>query len=76
MNYLYVFLLMTALDLAYTEYVKASAKNEEIRGPLWASVTIVINVFLIRAYVYDVWLVIPATFGAFFGTWLSIRFMK
>lgn len=76
MMFLLVFVAMTALDFVYAEYTKAAADRRIWSASIYAAVLIALTSFVTSSYVNDAWLVAPAVLGAFFGTWLSIRFGK
>lgn len=76
MIYILVFLGMTALDICYTQYVKDTADRKAFSASNWAAVLILVSGFVTTSYVADPWLLIPAAFGAFAGTWISIKYLK
>ena len=76
MMYLLVFFGMMVVDICYTEYVKATADRQDLRASSWAAGIILSTGFVTTSYVANPWLLIPAVLGAFFGTWISINFLK
>lgn len=75
-DYLIVFAALFALDFVWAIYTKAISDDRE----LWASVTAVAIILLsgtaIMKYAHDATMLIPAAFGAFAGTWASIKAKK
>lgn len=67
---------MTALDFTYAEYTKAAAERRLYPACGWAVVLYLLGGFVAINYIGNHWMLIPAAFGAFAGTWLSIKFGK
>jgi hypothetical protein len=76
MMYVLVFVAMTALDFCYGEYTKAAADRRLYPAASWAMVLYLLGGFVAISYIDNHWMMVPAAFGAFSGTYLSIRFGK
>ncbi len=76
MHFPIVFMAMELLDWIYAEYVKAAAGRLEHKASFHAACLILITGFVTTSYVANPWLLIAAFFGAYAGTWLSIKHFK
>jgi hypothetical protein len=72
-SFLSVCAAMTALDFVFAEYTRATADSRAVKAAAWAAAIILLTGFVTTAYVGNIWLLIPASLGAFAGTWLSVR---
>ncbi len=75
-EHFYVFCAMVVLDMLWTLYVMATATHAALLSATWAAIIIVVSGFVTRAYVKDKKFLIPASIGAFVGTWIAITFFK
>lgn len=71
-----VFLGMVVVDYFYAEYTKAAASRQIQKASIMATALIFVTGFVTSSYVSNQWLIIPASFGAYVGTYLSLRFGK
>ena len=74
--HLLVFVAMTALDFAYGEYTKAAADRRLHPASIWAAILYALGAFVAIHVISDNWNAVPAVFGAYAGTYLSIRYGK
>jgi hypothetical protein len=75
-SYLFVFLAVAIVDVFWTQYFLATKYYKVIPAGVYSSLIILFGAFTTRAFVHDGWLVIPAAFGAFVGTAVTIMYNK
>ena len=68
-----VFIAYTALDFTFARYTKATADNKPLAASLWATSILMFTGYVTVSYVNDPWLLIPATLGAFLGTYVAVH---
>lgn len=68
-----VFFAMVVTDIVWAGWSSALAAKQELRASLYAAAITVCGGFTIVQYTDDHWLLVPATLGAFAGTWLKVR---
>ena len=68
-----VFLVTAATDWLWTRCVSATVLRQEWRAASWGSVLFATSSLLTVSVVDDPWLVLPASAGAFVGTFLAVR---
>jgi hypothetical protein len=71
-----VFAAMFALDFFWARYTAAVTDKAAAKAAGWAAFIILVSGFVTTSYVHDHWLLIPAAFGAFAGTYAAIRFRR
>ena len=72
MKALAVFLVTAAIDLAWTRCVRATTERLRGQAAAWAVVLYLLSTYATVSVVADHWLVLPATAGAYLGTWLAV----
>jgi hypothetical protein len=75
-SYISVFFAVMIVDIFWTQYFIATKYYKAIPAGFYSSLIILFGAFTTRAFVHDGWLVIPAAFGAFIGTALTIVYSK
>jgi hypothetical protein len=70
---LFAFGSLFCLDLVYGAYTIALVERKEHKAGALAGVLIVLSGGAAIAYVNNPWLLIPAAFGGYMGTWLSVN---
>lgn len=73
LRWLTIFLVVAATDVVWAKYTAAIARKERRAASLHAVLIIVFGGFVTTSYVHDLWLLVPAGAGAFFGTWITVR---
>jgi hypothetical protein len=73
---LLVFIAMVALDFCYGEYTKACAERRVVPASNWAVALYLCGVFVAINVIDNNWMCIPAAFGSWLGTYVSIRHGK
>ena len=63
---------MFCMDFVYAEYTKACADRKALLASLMASIMLGFGGFVVSMYVDDPWMLVPASIGAFFGTYVSV----
>lgn len=71
---LIVFASMFVLDFVWAFYTKAITKHMPLPAALWAVIILAFNGIAQIGYVTEHWLLIPAAFGAFGGTYVAMKF--
>jgi hypothetical protein len=73
MSYIIVFIVMTLTDFVWAQYTAAIAKDKAFPAGLWSIGIILFGSYVTKSYVDDYWMIIPASIGAFAGTFLSVK---
>lgn len=68
-----VFLAVACADALWTLYVQATAQDKKFKASLVSACIIVAGSFVTIEYVYNPILIIPAAFGAFVGTYITMK---
>jgi len=63
---------MFCMDYIYAEYTKACGDRRPLLASAMASLMLFFGGFVVSMYVDDPWMLIPASIGAFFGTYFSV----
>lgn len=71
-----VFVGVVVLNYMYAEYTKAAADRNAMKSSFMAMFLIVVTGLVTSCYVVNPWLLLPASAGAFVGTFCSIRWGK
>jgi hypothetical protein len=71
-----VFTLAFALDFVWIFYTKAVQRHVALAASFWAATIIVFNGITQIGYVTEHWLLVPATAGAFIGTYIAMKRSK
>ena len=64
---------MFFVDIFYSYYIKAIQDEEAVTAGLWAGTVYAIASLCVVNFTIDHWLIIPASLGAVFGTYVGIR---
>ena len=64
---------MFILDFVWTRYTHAVASKRAMSAATNAVGIVFFNSVVTLAYVADPWMILPAAFGAFVGTWVAMR---
>jgi hypothetical protein len=75
-HYLFVFFGVIALDLVWARYIITTAEKRALRAAVNAALIMAITAIVTILYVSDPWAIIPATAGAFVGTYVSVWMQK
>lgn len=67
---------MTAVDFLYAEYTKGIRDFRTIYASTMAMMMLGANALVVSLYVHNPYTIAAAALGAFFGTYLSMRFFK
>lgn len=68
--WLYVFILMFALDMVWALYTQAMITASPVRASTFAALIQLLSAALVLEYVHDPMLIVPAVAGAFAGTYV------
>jgi hypothetical protein len=60
-------------DVFYTYYLRSVQNNEVLKASAWSVVVFFIAAVAVVNYTTDHWLMIPACFGAFAGTFVGMK---
>lgn len=66
------FAAMFASDVAWARYVIAAGQRVPLEAGAWAVALFLLGAFTVLGYTRDRWLLIPATLGAFAGTYFGV----
>ena len=76
MSYVLVFLAVAAADVCWTHYFIETTNKHAVKAAAWSALIVALGAFTTVSYVHERGLIIAAVFGAFAGTWATIRFKK
>jgi hypothetical protein len=68
------FVAMFATDYAWSLYVAAIKNGAALTAGGWAVALFLLGAFTVLGYTKNKWLLIPATIGAFAGTWAGVTY--
>ncbi len=71
-----VFFAVAIVDVFWTRYFQATAEKLPMQAGVYSSFIILFGAFTTASYIHNGILVIPATLGAFVGTYLTVKFHK
>lgn len=71
-SWLIAFCAMFATDLCWSWYVAAVRDADALRASAWAVALFLLGAVAILGYTRDRWLLLPASAGAFAGTYLGV----
>jgi hypothetical protein len=72
-DYAITFFAVFFTDIFYTYYLKAVQEEQVIKASFWAVIVFIIACVAVINYTTNYWLLIPAGFGAFFGTYVGMK---
>ena len=75
-DYLLAFFAIFFTDIFYTYYLKAVHEEQTLRASCWATIVYAVAAVAIIEYNNNHMLLIPAMFGAFFGTMVGMKLRK
>ena len=76
MKWLAVFAAMGVTDYLYASWSTAVTARRATQAAAYSAGIVLCGAFAITEYVSDPWLIVPATQGAFLGTYLSVKRIK
>lgn len=68
-----VFAAVFFADIIWVFYIKYVAKSEAIRASITAVILYILSAIVIIAYTSNIWYLVPASIGGFFGTYTAIK---
>lgn len=71
-----VFIAVACADALWTLYVQAAANNKKLKASLVSAAIILAGSFVTLEYVENPILIIPAALGAFFGTYVTMKYFN
>ena len=75
-KYLLVFLLLFISDVLWTLYIRWSSRGLAVRAALTSVFIWAASAWTFLEFIDDRFVIIPASVGAFLGTYLTIKFDK
>lgn len=72
LTWLFTFAAMLATDLAWARYILSANQRAPLEAGGWAVALFLLGAFTVLGYTRDRWLLIPATLGAFAGTYFGV----
>ena len=72
-EYITTFFALFFTDVFYTYYLRAVQNDEILKSSIWAVVVFLIASVAVINYTTNHMLLIPAAFGAFFGTMVGMK---
>jgi len=68
-----VFAAVFFADIIWVFYIKYVALSEALKASVTAVILYVLTAVVIIAYTSNIWYLVPACFGGFFGTYVAIK---
>ncbi len=72
-EYAVAFFSIFFLDIVYTYYLRCVAKNNAFGASVWSVACYLLGSVAVISYTTNHWLLIPAVFGAFLGTYVGMK---
>ena len=69
----FVFVLVTAIDYAWTYWIRTTATDKVIAAANWSGLIGTLQGILTVCISQNAWMIIPAGLGAWLGAYLSMR---
>lgn len=69
-----IFFALFFTDIVWALYIRWSAKGLAFRAAVSSIFIYTIGAFTFAEFIKDLWVVIPASLGCFFGTYVTIKF--
>jgi len=76
LEYIITFFAIFCLDVVYTYYLKCVATNNVLGASFWSIACYLLGSLAVINYTSNHWLLIPAVFGAFCGTYIGMRIKR
>ncbi len=76
MSPLAIFAAMFSVDLCWVFYVKKVQHDSPFKASCWAVFLFLTSSIVVIGFTSDPWLLIPASVGAFAGTWVGVLLNK
>jgi len=76
MEWFLVFTCIFLADVFWALYIKKVQQSKPLAAGMWAVFLFIPGAFVTLSYVHDPWLLIPAGFGAFTGTAVTVWWEK
>jgi hypothetical protein len=71
-----VAVLIFAADICWARYTLAAANKQPLQAGLWSFGIYIFGGISVTSYIENHWLLLPAAFGAFMGSYIGIRSNK
>jgi len=68
-----VFAAVFFADIIWVFYIKYVAQSEALKASVTAVILYVLSAIVIIAYTSNIWYLVPASIGGFFGTYAAIK---
>jgi uncharacterized membrane protein YfcA len=75
-DYIVTFFSIFLLDIVYTYYLRCVANDNAFGASSWSVACYILGSVAVISYTTNHWLVIPAVFGAFCGTYVGMKVKK
>lgn len=69
-----IFLATAVSDILWVFYIRRTGEGKAAAAATFSSLIVLLGGLVILAYVNNQWYLIPAAFGAFVGTLITIKF--
>jgi hypothetical protein len=69
-----IFLATAASDILWVFYIRRTSEGKAVAAAAFSASIVIIGGLVVLAYVDNMWYLIPAAFGAFVGTIITIKF--
>jgi hypothetical protein len=69
-----VFVAVFIADIIWVFYIKYVAMSKAIRASMMAVIVYVLSAIVIVTYISNIWYLLPASIGSYFGTYTAIKF--
>lgn len=76
MSYIYVFLILFILDLAWSFYLNNVKQGNPTSSASWAAFLYLLGASATISWVNNPWMLVPAAVGAFAGTYVGVWWNK
>lgn len=76
MEYIITFFAIFFTDIFYTYYLMSVQNEQRLKASIWATIVFLFACTAVINYTTNNWLLIPAAFGAFCGTYVGMFLRK
>lgn len=71
-----VFIGVFFTDVCWTFYLLKVEERKSFQASTWAMLVYLMGAIIVRSYVENVWLIVPAIFGSFIGTYVVMEYNR
>jgi hypothetical protein len=76
LGFLFVFVMTAIVDWMWGKYIIHTSERSAFKSAMYSSLLTAMGAYITISFVSDHRMLVPAIFGAFFGTYLTVKMSK